>query len=214
MIWSWTQAGPLERLGVGTGHSKKDFTMSLNLNAASKNVLGALSSAPTKNQAAKAMFTSLQNGDLAGALKAYRNFTGGQSSNSALLNANSVFGQLGAALQKGDLATAQNLAASMHGASGMPVASSAGSSSASSNSSGGQSGVSVSSGASSSQSGRSNSGKSSMSLTPAGLLSSLNTAHSTSLLNAINAQDTADAGGKSDNLYALLGVGANINTLA
>ncbi len=188
--------------------------MSLNLNAASKSVLGGLSSAPNKNQAAKAMFASLQSGDLAGALKAYKNFTGGQSSNSALLNANSVFGQLGAALQKGDLATAQNLAASMHGASGMPVVSSAGASSASTNTSAGQGGSTGSSGTSSSQSGRSNSGKSSMSLTPAGLLSSLHTAQTTSLLNAINAQDTADASGKSDNLYALLGVGANINTMA
>ena len=158
------------------------------------------------------MFASLQSGDLAGALKAYKNFTGGQSSNSALLNANSLFGQLGAALQKGDLATAQNLAASMHGASGMPVASSAASSST--KTTGGQSGTSGSSGTSSSQSGRSNSGKSSMSLTPAGLLSSLHTAQTTSLLNAINAQDMADAGGKSDNLYALLGVGGNINTMA
>jgi hypothetical protein len=42
----------------------------------------------------------------------------------------------------------------------------------------------------------------------------MQTSNTTSLLNAINAQDAADAGGSSDNLYALLGVGNNINTSA
>ena len=84
--------------------------MSLSLNAATMNVLSGVASAQSKNQAAKAMFSSLKSGDLAGAQQAYKTFIGGQSSNSSLLNASSVFGQLGTALQKGDLASAQNLA--------------------------------------------------------------------------------------------------------
>ncbi len=198
-------------------HRIKEFTMSLSLNAATMNVLSGVASAQSKNQAAKAMFSSLKSGDLAGAQQAYKTFIGGQSSNSSLLNASSVFGQLGTALQKGDLASAQNLASSMQGGVGMPLATSTGSSSGTTGSTGsasGSSGSSGSSGASSSASSSSGSGNSSMSLTPAGLLSSMQTSNTTSLLNAINAQDAADAGGSSDNLYALLGVGNNINTSA
>ncbi len=188
--------------------------MSLSLNAATMNVLSGVASAQSKNQAAKAMFSSLKSGDLAGAQQAYKTFIGGQSSNSSLLNASSVFGQLGTALQKGDLASAQNLASSMQGGVGMPLATSTGSSSGTTGSTGSASGSSGSSGTSSSASSSSGSGNSSMSLTPAGLLSSMQTSNTTSLLNAINAQDAADAGGSSDNLYALLGVGNNINTSA
>ena len=194
--------------------------MSLSLNAATMNVLSGVASAQSKNQAAKAMFSSLKSGDLAGAQQAYKTFIGGQSSHSSLLNASSVFGQLGTALQKGDLASAQNLASSMQGGVGMPLATSTGSSSGTTGSTGsasgsnGSSGSSGSSGTSSSASSSSGSGNSSMSLTPAGLLSSMQTSNTTSLLNAINAQDAADAGGSSDNLYALLGVGNNINTSA
>ena len=188
--------------------------MSLSLNAATMNVLSGVASAQSKNQAAKAMFSSLKSGDLAGAQQAYKTFIGGQSSHSSLLNASSVFGQLGTALQKGDLASAQNLASSMQGGVGMPLATSTGSSSGRTGSTGSASGSSGSSGTSSSASSSSGSGNSSMSLTPAGLLSSMQTSNTTSLLNAINAQDAADAGGSSDNLYALLGVGNNINTSA
>ncbi len=188
--------------------------MSLSLNAATMNVLSGVASAQSKNQAAKAMFSSLKSGDLAGAQQAYKTFIGGQSSHSSLLNASSVFGQLGTALQKGDLASAQNLASSMQGGVGMPLATSTGSSSGTTGSTGSASGSSGSSGTSSSASSSSGSGNSSMSLTPAGLLSSMQTSNTTSLLNAINAQDAADAGGSSDNLYALLGVGNNINTSA
>ncbi len=188
--------------------------MSLSLNAATMNVLSGAASAQSKNQAAKAMFSSLKSGDLAGAQQAYKTFIGGQSSNSSLLNASSVFGQLGTALQKGDLASAQNLASSMQGGVGIPLATSTGSSSGATGSTGSAGGSSGSSGTSSSASSSSGSGNSSMSLTPAGLLSSMQTSNTTSLLNAINAQDAADAGGSSDNLYALLGVGNNINTSA
>ena len=76
--------------------------MGLSLNNASMSVLNGSSAQPSKNQSAKAMFAALKSGDLAGAQKAYNAFVAGQSSNSSLLNANSVFGQLGAALRKGD----------------------------------------------------------------------------------------------------------------
>jgi hypothetical protein len=215
--WDENSANSCRFLKLGS--LNKEFTMSLSLNNASMNVLNGNSAQPSKNQSAKAMFTALKSGDLAGAQKAYNAFVGGHSSNSSLLNANSVFGQLGAALRKGDLASAQNLASTMHGGSGMPIATTAGSTpSVTSGSTGGGSGSGAggkSGATTSSGSGSSNSGHSSMSLTPAGLLSSMQTSNTSSLLNAIKAQDTADAGtSSSDNLYALLGIGSHINTSA
>jgi hypothetical protein len=124
----------------------------------------------------------------------------------------------GAVVHRGDTLFASVLNTRTYG-SGMPIATTAGSTpSVTSGSTGGGSGSGAggkSGATTSSGSGSSNSGHSSMSLTPAGLLSSMQTSNTSSLLNAIKAQDTADAGtSSSDNLYALLGIGSHINTSA
>jgi hypothetical protein len=202
----------------------QEFIMSLSLNNATLGILNG-ATLPSKNQSAKALFTALKNGDLAGAQSAYKAFVAGQSANNSLLGATSVFGQLGAALQKGDLTSAQTLASTLQGGHGIPVATGGVSgqtgTSAGKNipSQGAVSGSSTSastrmSSRSSSASG-SNGGQSKTSMTPAGVLSTLQASYSTSLLSAIDAEDAAQANAtSSDNPYALLGLGNNINTTA
>jgi len=62
-----------------------------------------------KQSSVKALFTSLQTGDLATAQKAYASLSAGSTD----AKANSPMAQIGKALQSGDLATAQSVAQTM-----------------------------------------------------------------------------------------------------
>jgi hypothetical protein len=78
-----------------------------------------------RQQSSQALFTSLSAGDLAGAQSAFSNLTGaapsGQAGTDKVPNPHSPISQIGAALQKGDLKSAQAIAVALQAKNGKHV---------------------------------------------------------------------------------------------
>ena len=167
--------------------------MGLSLNSATSNILnGHLSETQKSNQSAKQLFASLKAGDLAGAQKAFTQFSSTQGGKSLMLSLNSSFAQLGSALKSGDLKSAQTLASGLQGGQALAASLSSNSQSASASS------------ANTSKGSKPN---------PQAMLNSIKTQNSMSLFAVLNGLDQSSSTG-TDSLSGLMGVGKNINTLA
>lgn len=169
--------------------------MGLNLNTASTHILsGHQSDTQKSNQSAKQLFASLKSGDLAGAQKAFTQFSSTQGGKYLMQNLNSSFAQLGAALKSGNLKSAQSLASGLQG--GQALASS------------------LSSNTTSSGSGANafNAYKGSKP-NPQAILNSIKAQTSMSLFGVLDGLDASERTG-NDTLSGLTGLGKNINTLA
>jgi hypothetical protein len=172
--------------------------MTLSLNTATTHILsGHLSDTQKSNQSAKQLFASLKSGDLAGAQKAFAQFTSTQGGKSMMLNLNSNFAQLGAALKAGDLKSAQSLALSLQG--GQALASSLS--------------TSINSNSLNSGSGSSSGSKGSKA-SPLAIMNSIKTQTSMNLFGVLDGLDQGTSSSSSDPLSALTGLGNHINTLA
>lgn len=175
--------------------------MSLSLNSATSNILsGHLSDAQKSNQSAKLLFSSLKSGDLAGAQKAFAQFSGTQGGKSLMQNLNSTLVQLGSALKAGNLKTAQSLASGLQG--GQALAASLTSTTPSYGSS-----VSASN-----ASNASNASKGSKP-NPQAILNSIKNQTNMNLFSVLDGLD-APSNTSADSLSGLMGLGKNINTLA
>jgi len=172
--------------------------MSLSLNSATSNILsGHLSDSQKSNQSAKLLFSSLKSGDLAGAQKAFAQFSGTQGGKSLMQNLNSSFAQLGSALKAGDLKSAQTLASGLQG--GQALAASLSS-------------TTTSSGSSSNISNASNASKSSKP-NPQAILNSIKNQTNMNLFSVLDGLN-APSNSSTDSLSGLMGLGKHINTLA
>ena len=178
--------------------------MSLSLNSATSNILsGHLSDAQKSNQSAKLLFSSLKSGDLAGAQKAFAQFSGTQGGKSLMQNLNSTLVQLGSALKAGNLKTAQSLASGLQG--GQALAASLTSTTPSY-------GSSVSASNSSNASTASTASKGSKP-NPQAILNSIKNQTNMNLFSVLDGLD-APSNTSADSLSGLMGLGKNINTLA
>ena len=172
--------------------------MGLNLNTATTNILnGHQSDTQKSNQSAKQLFASLKSGDLAGAQKAFTQFSSTQGGKYLMQNLNSSFAQLGAALKSGDLKSAQSLALGLQG--GQALASSLSSNT-------------TSSGSSANTSNAYNASKGSKP-NPQAILNSIKAQTSMSLFGVLDGLDASERTG-NDTLSGLTGLGKNVNTLA
>ncbi len=172
--------------------------MGLNLNTATTNILnGHQSDTQKSNQSAKQLFASLKSGDLAGAQKAFTQFSSTQGGKYLMQNLNSSFAQLGAALKSGDLKSAQSLALGLQG--GQALASSLSSNT-------------TSSGSSANASNAYNASKGSKP-NPQAILNSIKAQTSMSLFGVLDGLDASERKG-NDTLSGLTGLGKNVNTLA
>ncbi len=172
--------------------------MGLNLNTATTNILnGHQSDTQKSNQSAKQLFASLKSGDLAGAQKAFTQFSSTQGGKYLMQNLNSSFAQLGAALKSGDLKSAQSLALGLQG--GQALASSLSSNT-------------TSSGSSANTSNAYNASKGSKP-NPQAILNSIKAQTSMSLFGVLDGLDASERKG-NDTLSGLTGLGKNVNTLA
>ncbi|MFN0003428.1 MAG: hypothetical protein ACKVPZ_00415 [Burkholderiaceae bacterium] len=175
--------------------------MGLNLNTATTHILsGHQSDTQKSNQSAKRLFASLKSGDLAGAQKAFTQFSSTQGGKYLMQNLNSSFAQLGAALKSGNLKSAQSLASGLQG--GQALASSLSSNTTSSGSSANASNASNAS----------NAYKGSKP-NPQAILNSIKAQTSMSLFGVLDGLDASERTG-NDTLSGLTGLGKNINTLA
>lgn len=175
--------------------------MSLSLNSATSNILsGHLSDAQKSNQSAKLLFSSLKSGDLAGAQKAFAQFSGTQGGKSLMQNLNSTLVQLGSALKAGNLKTAQSLASGLQG--GQALAASLTS-------------TTPSYGSSASASNASNASTASKGSkpNPQAILNSIKNQTNMNLFSVLDGLD-APSNTSADSLSGLMGLGKNINTLA
>jgi uncharacterized protein (DUF697 family) len=172
--------------------------MSLSLNSATSNILsGHLSDAQKSNQSAKLLFSSLKSGDLAGAQKAFAQFSGTQGGKSLMQNLNSTLVQLGSALKAGNLKTAQSLASGLQG--GQALAASLTSTTPSYGSS-----ASASNSSTTSKGSKPN---------PQAILNSIKNQTNMNLFSVLDGLD-APSNTSADSLSGLMGLGKNINTLA
>ena len=172
--------------------------MSLSLNSATSNILsGHLSDAQKSNQSAKLLFSSLKSGDLAGAQKAFAQFSGTQGGKSLMQNLNSTLVQLGSALKAGNLKTAQSLASGLQG--GQALAASLTSTTPSYGSS-----ASASNASTASKGSKPN---------PQAILNSIKNQTNMNLFSVLDGLD-APSNTSADSLSGLMGLGKNINTLA
>ena len=172
--------------------------MGLNLNTATTHILsGHQSDTQKSNQSAKQLFASLKSGDLAGAQKAFTQFSSTQGGKYLMQNLNSSFAQLGAALKSGDLKSAQSLALGLQG--GQALASSLSSNT-------------TSSGSSANASNAYNASKGSKP-NPQAILNSIKAQTSMSLFGVLDGLDASERKG-NDTLSGLTGLGKNVNTLA
>ncbi len=172
--------------------------MGLNLNTATTNILnGHQSDTQKSNQSAKQLFASLKSGDLAGAQKAFTQFSSTQGGKYLMQNLNSSFAQLGAALKSGDLKSAQSLALGLQG--GQALASSLSSNT-------------TSSGSSANASNAYNASKGSKP-NPQAILNSIKAQTSMSLFGVLDGLNASERKG-NDTLSGLTGLGKNVNTLA
>ena len=175
--------------------------MSLSLNSATSNILsGHLSDAQKSNQSAKLLFSSLKSGDLAGAQKAFAQFSGTQGGKSLMQNLNSTLVQLGSALKAGNLKTAQSLASGLQG--GQALAASLTS-------------TTPSYGSSASASNASNASTASKGSkpNPQAILNSIKNQTNMNLFSVLDGLD-APSNTSANSLSGLMGLGKNINTLA
>ncbi len=165
--------------------------MSLSFNTATTHILsGHLSDTQRSNQSAKQLFASLKSGDLAGAQKAFTQYSSTQGGKSLMQSMNSTFAQLGSALKSGDLKSAQTLASGLQG--GQALANALSTSTSSGNS------------ANASKGSKPN---------PQAILNSIKTQTSLSLFGVLDGLDQSSTTG-TDSLSSLMGLGKNINTLA
>lgn len=172
--------------------------MSLSLNSATSNILsGHLSDAQKSNQSAKLLFSSLKSGDLAGAQKAFAQFSGTQGGKSLMQSLNSTLVQLGSALKAGNLKTAQSLASGLQG--GQALAASLTSTTPSYGSS-----ASASNASTASKGSKPN---------PQAILNSIKNQTNMNLFSVLDGLD-APSNTSADSLSGLMGLGKNINTLA
>ncbi len=172
--------------------------MSLSLNSATSNILsGHLSDAQKSNQSAKLLFSSLKSGDLAGAQKAFAQFSGTQGGKSLMQNLNSTLVQLGSALKAGNLKTAQSLASGLQG--GQALAASLTSTTPSYGSS-----ASASNASTASKGSKPN---------PQAILNSIKNQTNMNLFSVLDGLDSP-SNTSADSLSGLMGLGKNINTLA
>ena len=172
--------------------------MSLSLNSATSNILsGHLSDAQKSNQSATLLFSSLKSGDLAGAQKAFAQFSGTQGGKSLMQNLNSTLVQLGSALKAGNLKTAQSLASGLQG--GQALAASLTSTTPSYGSS-----ASASNASTASKGSKPN---------PQAILNSIKNQTNMNLFSVLDGLD-APSNTSADSLSGLMGLGKNINTLA
>ncbi len=175
--------------------------MSLSLNSATSNILsGHLSDAQKSNQSAKLLFSSLKSGDLAGAQKAFAQFSGTQGGKSLMQNLNSTLVQLGSALKAGNLKTAQSLASGLQG--GQALAASLTSTTPSYGSS-----------ASASNSSNASTASKGSKPNPQAILNSIKNQTNMNLFSVLDGLD-APSNTSADSLSGLMGLGKNINTLA
>jgi len=184
--------------------------MGLNLNTATTNILsGHQSDTQKSNQSAKRLFASLKSGDLAGAQKAFTQFSSTQGGKYLMQNLNSSFAQLGAALKSGDLKSAQSLASGLQG--GQALASSLSSNTTSSGSSANASNASNAYNAFNAFNAF-NAYKGSKP-NPQAILNSIKAQTSMSLFGVLDGLDASERTG-NDTLSGLTGLGKNVNTLA
>jgi len=175
--------------------------MSLSLNSATSNILsGHLSDVQKSNQSAKLLFSSLKSGDLAGAQKAFAQFSGTQGGKSLMQNLNSTLVQLGSALKAGNLKTAQSLASGLQG--GQALAASLTSTTPSYGSS-----------ASASNSSNASTASKGSKPNPQAILNSIKNQTNMNLFSVLDGLD-APSNTSADSLSGLMGLGKNINTLA
>jgi hypothetical protein len=175
--------------------------MSLSLNSATSNILsGHLSDAQKSNQSAKLLFSSLKSGDLAGAQKAFAQFSGTQGGKSLMQNLNSTLVQLGSALKAGNLKSAQSLASGLQG--GQALAASLTSTTPSYGSS-----------ASASNSSNASTASKGSKPNPQAILNSIKNQTNMNLFSVLDGLD-APSNTSADSLSGLMGLGKNINTLA
>ena len=175
--------------------------MSLSLNSATSNILsGHLSDAQKSNQSAKLLFSSLKSGDLAGAQKAFAQFSGTQGGKSLMQNLNSTLVQLGSALKAGNLKTAQSLASGLQG--GQALAASLTSTTPSYGNS-----------ASASNSSNASMASKGSKPNPQAILNSIKNQTNMNLFSVLDGLD-APSNTSADSLSGLMGLGKNINTLA
>ena len=175
--------------------------MSLSLNSATSNILsGHLSDAQKSNQSAKLLFSSLKSGDLAGAQKAFAQFSGTQGGKSLMQSLNSTLVQLGSALKAGNLKTAQSLASGLQG--GQALAASLTSTTPSYGSS-----------ASASNSSNVSTASKGSKPNPQAILNSIKNQTNMNLFSVLDGLD-APSNTSADSLSGLMGLGKNINTLA
>ena len=175
--------------------------MSLSLNSATSNILsGHLSDAQKSNQSAKLLFSSLKSGDLAGAQKAFAQFSGTQGGKSLMQNLNSTLVQLGSALKAGNLKSAQSLASGLQG--GQALAASLTSTTPSYGSS-----------ASASNSSNASTASKGSKPNPQAILNSIKNQTNMNLFSVLDGLDSP-SNTSADSLSGLMGLGKNINTLA
>jgi hypothetical protein len=175
--------------------------MGLNLNTATTNILnGHQSDTQKSNQSAKRLFASLKSGDLAGAQKAFTQFSSTQGGKYLMQNLNSSFAQLGAALKSGDLKSAQSLASGLQG--GQALASSLSSNTTSKGSS-----------ANASNAYNAYNAYKGSKPNPQAILNSIKAQTSMSLFGVLDGLDASERTG-NDTLSGLTGLGKNVNTLA
>jgi hypothetical protein len=178
--------------------------MGLNLNTATTHILsGHQSDTQKSNQSAKQLFASLKSGDLAGAQKAFTQFSSTQGGKYLMQNLNSSFAQLGAALKSGDLKSAQSLASGLQG--GQALASSLSSNTTSKGSSANASNASNAYNAYNAYKGSKPN--------PQAILNSIKAQTSMSLFGVLDGLDASERTG-NDTLSGLTGLGKNVNTLA
>ena len=172
--------------------------MGLNLNTATTNILsGHPSDTQKSNQSAKLLFSSLKSGDLAGAQKAFAQFSGTQGGKSLMQNLNSTLVQLGSALKASDLKSAQSLASGLQG--GQALAASLTSTTPSYGSI-----ASASNSSTTSKGSKPN---------PQAILNSIKNQTNMNLFSVLDGLD-APSNTSADSLSGLMGLGKNINTLA
>ena len=181
--------------------------MGLNLNTATTNILnGHQSDTQKSNQSAKQLFASLKSGDLAGAQKAFTQFSSTQGGKYLMQNLNSSLAQLGAALKSGDLKSAQSLASGLQG--GQALASSLSSNTTSTGSSANASNASNAYNAFNAFNAYKGSKPN-----PQAILNSIKAQTSMSLFGVLDGLDASERTG-NDTLSGLTGLGKNVNTLA
>ena len=175
--------------------------MGLSLNTATTGILnGHPSDTQKSNQSAKQLFASLKSGDLAGAQKAFTQFSSTQGGKYLMQNLNSTFAMMGAALKAGDLKSAQTLASGLQGGQALAT-------SLSSNT------TSFGSSANASNASNAYSASKGSKPNPQAILNSIKAQSSMNLFSVLDGLGTPANTGK-DSLSGLMGLGKNVNTLA